>query len=271
MNNLVTIRGVDLCTQVQGEGNALLWSHGLTFSMATEDAIGFFDWDLFPGDQRLIRYDARGHGRSSASSSPGDYHWPEMARDMLGVADHYGAERFIAGGQSLGCATSIYAALAAPDRIKGLVLMCPPTAWETRAGQASMYEKMAKVGGLLGGKLMARLLGSRLASMLPPWLLEGQPDAADAISIGISAQTRSTLKNLFLGASQTDLPELAKLTSLAMPTLILAWADDPSHPLATAQVLHEQLPNSRLVVAERYADLEKWPELIRQFAVNISE
>jgi pimeloyl-ACP methyl ester carboxylesterase len=269
MSNFVTIRGVDLYTRVQGEGSVLLWSHGLTGSMATEDAMGFFDWDQFTEQQRLIRYDARGHGRSSTSSTTEDYQWPEMARDIVGVADHYGADRFIAGGQSMGCATSIYAALQSPDRVSGLVLMCPPTAWETRAEQASMYRKMSKIGGLLGGKLMARLLGSRLASMLPPWLLEGQPEAGDAISIGISAQSRRTLKNLFMGASQTDLPEPAVLSALTMPTLILAWSDDPAHPLSTAQSLHLLLPGSTLVVAERYSDLEKWPGLVRQFVTEL--
>ena len=75
--------------------------------------------------------------------------------------------------------------------------------------------------------------------------------------------------DLFMGASQTDLPEPTVLASLAMPTLILAWTDDPAHPLATAQTLHEQLPNSTLVVAKRYADLQKWPELIRQFVAGL--
>jgi pimeloyl-ACP methyl ester carboxylesterase len=271
MDNFVTIRGVDLYTRVRGEGSVLLWSHGLTFSMATEDAIGFFHWGQFPEHHRLIRYDARGHGRSSTSSNAADYQWPEMARDMFGVADHYGAERFIAGGQSMGCATSIYAALQSPDRISGLVLMCPPTAWETRAEQVSMYSKMAKMGGLLGGSLLARFLGSRLANTLPPWLLEGQPGAANAICVGISTQSRNTLKNLFTGASQTDLPEPALLASLTMPTLILAWSDDPSHPLATAKALHLRLPNSTLVVAERYSDLEKWPESLRQFVAELED
>jgi 3-oxoadipate enol-lactonase len=54
-----------------------------------------------------------------------------------------------------------------------------------------------------------------------------------------------------------------------MPTLILAWSDDPAHPLATAQALHLRLPNSTLVVAERYSDLEKWPELLRQFVTEL--
>ncbi len=44
-----------------------------------------------------------------------------------------GAQKFVAGGSSMGCATSIYAALLAPERMKALVLVIPPTAWETRA------------------------------------------------------------------------------------------------------------------------------------------
>lgn len=269
MSNYISIGGVDLHTRIRGEGSTLLWAHGLTSSMATEDALEIFGWDQFPEHHQLIRYDARGHGRSSASFLAVDYQWPEMARDMFGVADHYGADRFIAGGQSMGCATSIYAALQAPERIQGLILMCPPTAWETRAEQVAIYRKMARVGGLLGGKLLARLLGSRLADMLPPWLLAGQPGAADAISIGISAQSRKTLKNLFLGASRTDLPEHTALTSLTMPALILAWSDDPAHPLSTARTLHGLLPDSTLVIARSYADLQKWPELIQQFLADL--
>jgi pimeloyl-ACP methyl ester carboxylesterase len=269
MSNYNSIRGVDIHTRVKGEGSVLLWAHGLTSSMATEDALDMFRWDLFPEEQKLIRYDARGHGRSSASSRPVDYQWPEMARDMLGVAALYGTGRFIAGGQSMGCATAIYAALQAPERIKGLVLMCPPTAWETRAEQTTIYRQLAWVGGLLGGKLLARLLDSRLADMLPPWLLEGEPDAAHAMSIGISAQSRKALKSVFRGASQTDLPEQTAVTSLTMPTLILAWSDDPAHPLASASALHGLLPDSTLLVAENYADLETWPGMIRQFAAGL--
>lgn len=265
MGNSVSIRGVDFSTRVKGEGSALLWAHGLTSSMATEDALEVFGWDQFPGHRRLIRYDARGHGRSSVSFHAADYHWPEMARDMLGIADNYGVDRFIAGGQSMGCATSLYAALQAPERVRGLVLMCPPTAWETRAEQAATYRKMSLVGGLLGGKLLARLLGARLAEMLPPWLVAGQPGAADAIALGVSSLGRRALKSIFQGASETDLPERSAISSLTVPVLILAWSDDPAHPLVTANVLHDLLPASTLVVAQNYADLEKWPGLVRQF------
>jgi pimeloyl-ACP methyl ester carboxylesterase len=67
----------------------------------------------------------------------------EVLWAKFGIADQLGLERFVAGGVSLGCATALYAALVAPQRISALILGTPPTAWETRAAQAALYEQMA--------------------------------------------------------------------------------------------------------------------------------
>src|SRR5258708_5950146 len=113
-------------------------------SMALEDSTPWsLQWDELAEVAKIVRYDARGHGLSEASYTPEDYQWSHLAEDMLALADQVGFERFVAGGQSMGCATTIYAALAAPERIKGLVLANPPTAWETRAAQAGLYDQMA--------------------------------------------------------------------------------------------------------------------------------
>lgn len=58
------------------------------------------------------------------------------------------------------------------------------------------------------------------------------------------------------------LPPAAELAIIDIPTLILAWIDDPAHPLSTAYWLHEVLPNSRLVVAKTREDVETWPRLV---------
>jgi pimeloyl-ACP methyl ester carboxylesterase len=44
---------------------------------------------------------------------------------MLTVASSYDLGRFIAGGVSMGAATALYAALQAPDRMAGLLLVRP--------------------------------------------------------------------------------------------------------------------------------------------------
>src|SRR5262249_27966418 len=108
------IRGVDLHVQIEGSGKSFVWGHGLMFSMAMEDALGIVDFPRLAAEmsERIVRYDARGHGSSTGTDQPDDYQWPALAQDMLALADALGIDRFIAGGQSMGMATSLYAALA---------------------------------------------------------------------------------------------------------------------------------------------------------------
>src|SRR6185369_6760014 len=137
------VNGLELNVRIVGEGYPFIWGHGLMASMAMEDAMSLFEWDHLAEGERMVRYDARGHGRSEASANLDDYSWANLGRDMLALADALEIERFIAGGQSMGSATALYAALAAPERVKALLLVNPPTAWETRAAQGAVYEQMA--------------------------------------------------------------------------------------------------------------------------------
>ena len=251
--------------RIRGEGPPFIWGHGLTANMASEDATGLLDWDRFPRDRKVVRYDARGHGQTEPTFCPGDYHWENLARDMIAVADELGIESFIAGGQSMGCATAIYTGRIAPERIERLVLMNPPTAWETRTAQAAFYNKMARIGGLLGGKVLARIMGRRLERLVPGWLVEAKGQKIEGVLEGLRPLKRKTLFNLFKGAALTDLPPREEIQSIDIPSLILGWTGDPTHPIETAVELHRLLPRSTLVVAEGYSDFEKWPKLIRDF------
>jgi len=128
---LIHNKDVSLNVRITGEGTPFIWAHGLMFSIEGEDKLGF-EWDSFPKNIKLVRYDARGHGKSEPSYKPEDYHWRNLGQDMLALADAIGAEKVISGGASMGCATTIYAALQAPERMKAMVLVCPSTIWETR-------------------------------------------------------------------------------------------------------------------------------------------
>src|SRR3954468_915023 len=114
---------VELNVKVSGTGIPFVWAHGLMESMAADDKVPWIQWNQLTDVIKLVRYDARGHGQSEASTNLADYHWSALAQDMLALADAVGFDTFVAGGQSMGCATSIYTALAAPERIRGLVLM----------------------------------------------------------------------------------------------------------------------------------------------------
>lgn len=66
----------------------------------------------------VVAYDRRGYGESPVSTA--DY---TDVGDLLTVLDHLGAERAWLAGASAGGGVALDAALTAPDRVAGLVLM----------------------------------------------------------------------------------------------------------------------------------------------------
>ncbi len=252
------IRNVDLHVEISGHGPAMIWGHGMTSSIAAEDVLDWFQWKNISCKMTLIRYDARGHGKSAGSYRPEDFQWDSLAQDMLDLADAcvptQEAARFIAGGASMGCASALCAALKAPERIKALVLVIPPTLWETRAAQAQLYRRAALLGSLMGGRLMGTLMMRDMDRMLPSWLVQQEPVKSRGLGIGLAALSRRTLWNLFHGAAKSDLPAPENFAALAgIPTLICAWHGDPAHPVSSAEALHRLLPESELFIAENYA------------------
>lgn len=261
------IRNLNFNVQNTGSGTPFIWAHGLMASMASEDQLGWFQWEAFPANLRLVRYDARGHGRSQATSKPTDYHWRNLGQDMLAVADAVEARYFIAGGASMGAATAIYAALQAPARIHGLVLVIPPTVWEKRAPYAKLYKRYARLGGWLGGRLLARLSQGQLDQALPRWLLEAEPERSRALVTGLSGMSGRALGSLLRGAAATDLPtrEVVAAGLREIPALIVSWEDDPAHPVWSAQELQRHLPKAELFVAKDYAAFQTIPQRMRRF------
>jgi pimeloyl-ACP methyl ester carboxylesterase len=69
---------------------------------------------------RVIRYDARGFGQSPAPSVKFS-----LLRDLVAVLDHYGVRRAAFVGCSQGGGSALGLALAQPERVSALVLLCP--------------------------------------------------------------------------------------------------------------------------------------------------
>lgn len=153
----------------------------------------------------------------------------------------------------MGAATLLHAAAREPDRFAGLTLMVPPTAWETRPAQAANYLVAATLVESDG--VDAFLDGARRGT-LPPATVgapETVPDVPDAL-----------LPSLFRGAALSDLPSPEAVAHIGAPTTILAWTDDPAHPLSTAESLAALLPQATLTVAHTPGDVETWPKILSQ-------
>lgn len=272
-------RGVDLEYRVWGDVSApspcLVWGHGLTSSMQREDGFGVLDWerleDLTIGDDGrgvtgLVRYDARGHGLSGSTPDLVDYHWRALATDQLALADHLGIERYVAGGASMGSATALFASLLAPERITGLVLAIPPTAWETRAEQQGTYEAGARL--VDAGELDVLVAGARDAPAPDP--LVDVPEWRDRFERMVRETEPERLARVLRGAGITDLPMRDDIAGITVPTLILAWSGDPGHPVSTAERLHELIGDSTLHVATTADELASWTAHVADFLTELA-
>jgi pimeloyl-ACP methyl ester carboxylesterase len=253
----VEVRGARLSVDVRGSGPPLVWGHGLTSSRRREDEMGgLFGWSGLAdaGRATVVRYDARGHGESGATPAADDYRWSSLALDQWALVDALGLEHPVLGGASMGAATALHAALVRGEDVAGLVLVIPPTAWATRRAQAELYEAGAALVETSGVRAFVE---AAAAAPVPapfrdlPEAPRPGPDVAEDV-----------LPTVLRGAAASDLPDLDALRSLDVPAVVLAWAGDPGHPVATAEALAEALPRATLEVAEDLATVLAWPERV---------
>jgi pimeloyl-ACP methyl ester carboxylesterase len=71
---------------------------------------------------RVIAFDNRGHGESDKLYNPDDYHSYRMAEDGTRLLDHLGIERADVMGYSMGARITAHMALAAPERMRSVIL-----------------------------------------------------------------------------------------------------------------------------------------------------
>ncbi|WAC65443.1 alpha/beta hydrolase [Agrococcus sp. SL85] len=269
------VPGAALAWELSDEGgHPVVQLHGLTSSRARDRLL---DLDLGRGlsGTRLLRYDARGHGRSSGRAVPEDYRWEVLADDLLRILDdRFPGEQVHGVGPSMGTGTLLHAAVREPERFSGLTLLVPPTAWETRRARGAEYRREAELleAGAMGPGAVEMVETASIpvvgaapagagtddtaATVAPvPPATAGLPETLPDVAPGI-------LPSLLRGAALSDLPSREAVAAIEVPTRILAWIDDPAHPVSTAEALHGLIGGSTLQVARTPADVQAWPGLL---------
>ncbi|EGD56816.1 alpha/beta fold hydrolase [Gordonia neofelifaecis] len=249
-----TVPGADLDVEFSDErGHPVVQLHGLTSSRSRDRTLGL---DLGRGlsGTRLLRYDARAHGRSTGRPLPDDHRWPVLADDLLRLLDAwFPGERVHGVGPSMGTGTLLHAAVLDPGRFAGLTLVIPPTAWGTRPAMAEVYRTAADAVEDHG--IEAFIAAGRDVPQ-PPALAgarETEPDVRADL-----------LPSVLRGAALSDFPSPEQVARIDVPTSILAWVDDAGHPLSTAEALVDLLPSATLTVARTPAELALWPAMLHE-------
>ena len=165
----------------------------------------------------------------------------------------------------MGAATSLHAAVLAPERIAGLVLMIPPTAWAGRAAQAGSYSMSADL--LERGDIDTLLAG--LSQRPTPDPFADDPRWDDRFVQMVNGSDPGRLARVFRGAAATDLPDPAAVAAIGVPALLLAWTGDAGHPVQSAARLQELMPHAELALATTPDGLAAWTRRIEQFVRTV--
>jgi pimeloyl-ACP methyl ester carboxylesterase len=116
--HLVKSNGVRLAAyEWPGGGPAVVAIHGLTSNHTAWYPIA----GVLAGRQRLIAHDLRGRGDSEKPEK--GYSLAEHSADVLGLLDHFGLERAVVMGHSLGAHIGVHFASHHPARVAKLVLV----------------------------------------------------------------------------------------------------------------------------------------------------
>lgn len=184
---------------------------------------------------RVVRYDARGHGRSDVP--PGAYGMDRLGRDVIELLDTLSIGQVHFCGLSLGGMVGQWLAARAPERITGLVLantsalMGPASVWDERIAAV-------RAGGVAG------LAESVLMRWFTPAFLAAHPERVEPVRAMLRATTAEGYAGCCAAIRDMDLRFTAPL--IRAPTLVIVGAHDPSTPPEEGRRLAEAIEGAHL-------------------------
>lgn len=240
----VTRDGVELAVWDEGQGIPVLLLHGLT---ATHRYVVMGSTRLERSGHRMIAYDARGHGASTAAPRPSAYGYDELARDALAVLDALGIERAVLAGASMGAHTLVRVALAAPERVAGLVVITPAYVPGVEADARRLAHWDALAAGLRSGGVEGFVAAYGEPRVPVAWRETvvtvmrqrlGRHEHPEAVADALVAVPRSR-----------PFDAMSELEALDVPVAVVASSDeaDPEHPLAVGEAYAAAIPGAKLI------------------------
>ncbi|HVV81505.1 MAG TPA: alpha/beta fold hydrolase [Kofleriaceae bacterium] len=190
---------------------------------------------------RVITVDMVGHGSSDQPLDMSAHTMTQYGSDVIALLDHLGVDQAVIGGTSLGANVSLEAAVAAPERVRALVLEMPVLEHGIVAA-AAVFVPLA-IALRVGKRNMARL--ARLLRLVPR--------SHFLVDVFIDFVRRDPLSSLAVLDGLTFgriAPPAAVRKQLRHPTLIIGHRADPIHPFSDAEFTARELPNARLLAAK---------------------
>ena len=249
----ISANGIDISYEIAGSGPWLIFSHSLGCSKAMWQP----QFEALAKSYRVVRYDTRGHGVTSAP--PGPYSLDLLAQDVKALCDGLGIEKCHYVGLSMGGMIGQTVALNYPDLLLSLTLADTssyygPAAlafWETRSKTAATQGMTPLVAPSL-----ERWFTEGFRAAQPVLMQQAMQWVLDTPSLGYAA--------CCLAIAPIDTTE--KLKNIKVPVLVIVGAQDLATPPAAAELIQAQIPGAKLLVldpAAHIASVEQAAEFTR--------
>jgi 3-oxoadipate enol-lactonase len=217
----------------RGSGPPLLLVHGLMVTGEMFDPVV----ERFATEHRVIVPDLRGHGRSRRLPPP--YTARQLASDLSRLLNHLGIESAAVLGYSQGGAIAQQLALDYPKQCNRLVLGCTYAFNMATPREQVEGHLLPFLVGVLGPERLARFAVSLGAKEL------GKAGAEWLVGL-MADQDRKLMVSAWNETMAFDSRQ--RLAEIACPTLVVAGSNDQAVPMHHAQMLHDGIRGSKLVV-----------------------
>ena len=232
----LTANGVEIAYTEEGDGEPLIFLHGLGISRA--------DWqyqiEFFREKYCVLAPDFRGHGESEKPDC--HYNIPQHASDILAFMDALHINSAHVVGLSMGGMVAFQLAVDAPERLRTMTIVNsgPARPNDTFAAKRMLWIRLLTIH-LLGMKFFAKKVAENMFVS----------DDVEAEIESLVAQIASNPKRIYLRnlKSLWGWGVLPQLSQIEIPTLMLTGDQDYS-PISAKQAVVNAMQNAKLVVVK---------------------
>ena len=188
---------------------------------------------------RIVRHDLRGHGRSSIP--PGHWTIDDLADDAIALLNHLQLDRVHVAGFSLGGLVAQRMAVRFPERIDRLAILSS-VAGRSAQERAAVAERLT----FIAASHPSDYFEQSVDRWFTPSFREANPDLVAQKKAVISRMDREAYVKAYRILATTDLVD--DLPRIIVPTMVMTGEHDRGSNPRMAALMHEQIPNSELVV-----------------------
>jgi len=248
-----TFRGRRIAYREYGSGpRVFVLTHGLLMDGRMYSRIAP---EVAARGHRVIAVDMLGHGASDQPHEMTAYSMPQFGRDVIALLDHLDLREAAIGGTSLGANVALEVAVAAPTRVRALVLEMPVLENALPAAAAAF------VPLALALRISRRLMGgvAAVTRRIPRthYLIDLMIDFVRRDPVASLA----VLDGLIFGRVA---PSIDDRRALPHPTLVIGHPSDPIHPFSDADRIARELAHARLVTASSIYEWRMRPKRLTE-------